>query len=272
MNLVSGARERGIDLGRALRNYRITARINQAVMARTLGVSQSQISRWESGRDRPRAHNEAAIRAMIWGREDPVLAGLIRYGRGAAGPLVLFDPALTIIAASPFLRGTGGPLALFGWLFDPQTNPEYPRLAARCAQLAARPQPTLGIRMEMPFSHEARPWACIGRLSFYPIGPDAYAIGELSFMRDDGLRVERMALHPITAGPGVAGSGDQTGAQNTLTARPEGSRAAIGPPRLSVGKRGLPGAYRRGLTSGGCSWSGCRNCSPTGCPPYCPGP
>lgn len=41
--------DQGIDIGMALRSFRIRSRINQAAIARTLGVSQSQVSRWEGG-------------------------------------------------------------------------------------------------------------------------------------------------------------------------------------------------------------------------------
>lgn len=151
-----------IDVGMALRDYRIRGRINQVAIARTLGVSQSQVSRWESGRDRPRAYNLDAILALIWGRADPFLAGLMHYVRGARAPLVLFDADFAIITASPFLRGPGAPLTLFGWLFDAQINPIIPGLKKRYAQLA-RSEPVLFL--EIPFSHEARPWACRGRLT-----------------------------------------------------------------------------------------------------------
>lgn len=199
--------ERGSDIGMALRGYRIRAGINQAVMARTLGVSQSQVSRWESGRDRPRARNAEAIKALVWGRSDPVLAGLIHYVRGAAAPLVLFDSDLRILAASRFLRGSGGPLALFGWLFDPAVNPEYRSLKAQLDAMARRS--AAGMAFEIPFSHEARPWACYGRLTFYRIEPELYALGELSFVRDEQLRVTVLGVRAQPAAP-VEPSPDRT--------------------------------------------------------------
>lgn len=179
------------DIGLALRRYRISSRINQDAVARTLGVSQSQISRWESGRDRPRADNADAIEALIWGRTQPELAGLIHYVRGAQAPLVLFDRTLAVVSASRFLRGHGQPLAWFGWLFDPQINPTLVGLARRFERLA-QTEPVL--ILQIPFSHEARPWACHGRLSVNRIGPELYSIGEMSFVRDERQEVTRIAL------------------------------------------------------------------------------
>lgn len=193
--------DQSIDIRMALRSYRIRTRINQEAMAKTLGVSQSQISRWESGRDRPRAHNLDAIEALIWGRTDPVLAGLIHYVRGAQAPLVLFDERLAVVAASPFLRGRGAPLSLFGWLFDPEINPTLDGMARRFS-LLARSEPVIAI--EIPFSHEARPWACHGRLTVNRIGPDLYAIGEMSFLRDERQKVTKIVLK-AAARPGREG-------------------------------------------------------------------
>ncbi len=193
------------DLGRALRTFRIRTRINQDAMAQTLGVSQSQISRWESGRDYPRAANADAIRALIWGRVDPALAGIIHYVRGARGPLVLFDENLKIAAASPFLRQRGGPLRLFGWLFDDQINPTLKTLGARFRKMAETDHV---MSLEIPFSHEARPWACCGRLTINRIGPDLYALGELSFTRDERQQINTIAL-TAAARPGATSGPDR---------------------------------------------------------------
>lgn len=193
------------DIGTALRLYRIRARINQDAIARSLGVSQSQVSRWESGRDRPRAHNIDAIKGLIWGRTDPVLAGIMHYVRGAQAPIVLFDGALGIVAASPFLRVRGGPLTLFGWLFDPDINPTLPGLARRFEMLA-RTAPVM--MLEIPYSHEARPWACHGRLTVNRIGPELYALGEMSFVRDDRQKVRSIGL-TAAARPGATSGPDR---------------------------------------------------------------
>src|SRR5690606_13892144 len=105
------------DIGLALRRYRISARLNQADIARSLGVSQSRVSRWESGRERPRAGNLELLAALVWGRNDPVLDALIHQARESMSPLVLVDARLEIIAASRFLRLAGGPLGQFGTVF-----------------------------------------------------------------------------------------------------------------------------------------------------------
>ncbi|MBN14505.1 MAG: hypothetical protein CMJ15_04690 [Pelagibacterium sp.] len=101
----------GADVGATLRGYRARFSIKQDALARALGVSQGQLSRWESGRERPGARNRDVIDALIHGRADPLLAGLIHYVRGARAPLALFDARLAIVAASPTLTGMGAPLA-----------------------------------------------------------------------------------------------------------------------------------------------------------------
>ncbi|MBI4045772.1 MAG: helix-turn-helix transcriptional regulator, partial [Devosia nanyangense] len=73
----------------ALRSYRIKARIKQQVIAQALGVAQSQISRWESGREIPRPHNIEAIRLLLWGDAATPLQSLIYFVRTSALPLVL---------------------------------------------------------------------------------------------------------------------------------------------------------------------------------------
>lgn len=127
-----------------------------------------------------------------------MLAGLIHYVRGTQAPLVLFDAGLTILAASPVLRGNGAPLALFGWLFDAEINPALAGMAERFATLA-QTEPV--IALVIPFSHEALPWACHGRLTVERIGPDLHAVGEMSFLRDEAQKVTRIALR-AAARPG----------------------------------------------------------------------
>ena len=89
----------GADVGATLRGYRARFSIKQDALARALDVSQGQLSRWESGRERPGARNRDVIDALIHGRADPLLAGLINYVRGARAPLALFDARLAIVAA-----------------------------------------------------------------------------------------------------------------------------------------------------------------------------
>lgn len=169
------------DIGMALRRYRISARLNQADIAQSLGVSQSRVSRWESGQERPRARNLEMLKALVWGRSDPVLDALIHQVRESMSPLVLVDARLDIIAASRFLRLTGGPLSQFGTVFDRRWNAAINDLAKRfraCAEQGA-----IAARIVLPFDHEDEPWVCSARLTFCPIGPRLYGMGEMSFAR-----------------------------------------------------------------------------------------
>ncbi|WP_158541579.1 helix-turn-helix domain-containing protein [Pelagibacterium lacus] len=210
------------DLGDALRRFRIRARINQEAIARTLGVSQGQISRWESGRDAPRAHNAEAIRALVWGRRDEQVEALLAYVEGAHGPLALFDARLDIVAASPFLRMRGGPLAQFGWLFDAAINPVLATMAQRFQRLA---RSEAVIALAIPFTHEDEPWACRGRLSVAAVASEPYAIGEMSFARDPRHAVTTITLEASGVVPA------RTGAENApnATARAGAMPTRTGP-------------------------------------------
>lgn len=184
----------GSDIGAALRAYRARFSIKQEALARAMGVSQGQVSRWESGRERPGARNLNAIDALIKGRTDPLLAGLIQYVRGSRGPLALFDAQLGVLAASPALSGIGAPLTRFGWLFDPAVNPALDQLQKRFVTLSKSGQ---ALALEIPFSHEARPWACYCRLIVGRVGSDIAAIGEMAFARDEAQTVRRISLLPV---------------------------------------------------------------------------
>lgn len=186
----------GSDIGAALRAYRVRFSIKQDALARAMGVSQGQVSRWESGRERPGARNLDAIDALIRGRTDPLLAGLIHYVRGASAPLALFDAQLSVIAASPALSGIGAPLTRFGWLFDPAINPALDGLQKRFVAMSKSGQ---ALALEIPFSHEAHPWACYCRLIVGRVGPDIAAIGETTFARDEAQTVSRISLLPVSS-------------------------------------------------------------------------
>lgn len=170
------------DIGLALRRYRIGARLNQADIAQSLGVSQSRVSRWESGREMPRARNLDMLRALVWGRSDPVLAALIHQVRESNLPLVLVDARLDLLAASRFLRLAGGPLSQFGPVFERRWNPEIARLAT--AFRACADKGATAARVVLPFVHDNRRWLCTARLTFCPIGPRLYGMGEMSFEKD----------------------------------------------------------------------------------------
>lgn len=170
------------DIGMALRTYRIKARINQAVLARSLGVSQSQISRWESGRDRPRAHNEEAIRALIWGRPDPHLASLAFFVRTAAAPLALFDDAHRSVAMSAALSGPDAPFSRLGWAFDPLDNPDFAPIFRDYRALLACPEgAVVGLEICVPFEHEGRAWIGRAHKTIYPIEGRGVCLAEIHF-------------------------------------------------------------------------------------------
>lgn len=69
------------------------------------------------------------LKALVWGRNDPVLDALVHQVRESMSPLVLVDARLDILAASRFLRLTGGPLSQFGTVFDRRWNKEIDQLA-----------------------------------------------------------------------------------------------------------------------------------------------
>jgi transcriptional regulator with XRE-family HTH domain len=170
------------DIGLALRRYRISANLNQAEIARSLGVSQSRVSRWESGREKPRARNLEMLKTLVWGRHDPLLDALVHQVRESMSPLVLVDGRLEIIAASRFLRLTGGPMSQFGAVLERRWNPGIGKLAQdfrACAQDGA-----IAARLVMPFSHDGEAWVCTARLTCCPIGPRLYGMGEMSFARN----------------------------------------------------------------------------------------
>lgn len=169
------------DIAMALRRYRIAARLNQAEIARSLGVSQSRISRWESGQELPRARTLELLRALIWGRDDPVLEALKHQVRASDLPLVLVDARLDLLATSRFLRLAGGPLSQFGTVFERRFNPEISRLAA--AFRAYADNGAVAARIVLPFAYKEQSWLCTARLTYCPIGPRLYGMGEMSFLR-----------------------------------------------------------------------------------------
>jgi hypothetical protein len=121
------------------------------------------------------------LKALVWGRNDPVLDALVHQVRESMSPLVLVDARLDILAASRFLRLTGGPLSQFGTVFDRRWNKEIDQLAKQfraCAEDGA-----IAARIVLPFSHEDAPWVCTARLTYCPIGPRLYGMGEMSFAK-----------------------------------------------------------------------------------------
>jgi transcriptional regulator with XRE-family HTH domain len=183
-----------------LRAWRIRSRLRQDAIAKCLGVAQSQISRWESGRELPRPHNIEAIRRLIRGPEiDPLLA-LKHFVIHSSQHLLLFDDQLAILARSLPFQASPNPLDRFGWVLDPERNPPFAPVQRRYLELLRDPGGVVGLTITLPFRHEGTRWTasigktihsiagirvCLCELSFGPAGPGAADI-----------RVEEVRLDP----------------------------------------------------------------------------
>lgn len=186
------------DLGLELRRFRIKARINQQIIAKTLGVSQSQVSRWESGRDAPRAHNADAIEALVWGRPDPQLAALTQFVEISEANLALFNHAHELIAASKPLLAPGGPMQMFGWVLDPHTNPAFAPVFRQYMGLLQNPDGIVGLELKVPFLHEAENWCAHARKTIYPLNGQGVCVTELSFVHDVKKEVTAPEIRRMT--------------------------------------------------------------------------
>ncbi|MEL7529037.1 MAG: helix-turn-helix transcriptional regulator [Pseudomonadota bacterium] len=90
-------------LGPSLRRWRVLNRVKQQALARDLGVSQSRISRWESGQAEPDAFERQKITTLLRARpetaSDRALLDLVTQ---AATPVHLVcDLTHRLLAASP---------------------------------------------------------------------------------------------------------------------------------------------------------------------------
>lgn len=182
----------------ALRSWRIRARINQAVLARTLGVSQSQISRWESGRDMPRAHNAEAIRALVFGRDETQLAALIHFVQTSLAPLALFDADHLLVAASAPLGQDGAPFAHWRWLFDVGAHAAYGPVLARYRDILARPGGVVGLRIRVPFLLDGEPWLAQAEMTICATGGTHASIAEITFRPESGTGIMRPELEALS--------------------------------------------------------------------------
>ena len=169
-----------------LRAWRIRSRLRQDAIAKCLGVAQSQVSRWESGRDLPRPHNVEAIRRLIRGPEvDPLLA-LRHFVVHSSQHLLLFDDQLDILARSLPFQVTPNPLDHFGWVLDPERNPAFAPVRRRYQELLSDPAGVVGLSVTLPFQNQGTRWVasvaktihsiagvrvCLCELSFSPAGP-----------------------------------------------------------------------------------------------------
>jgi transcriptional regulator with XRE-family HTH domain len=170
------------DIGRALRAYRIAQGLRQAALAETLGVAQSQISRWESGRDKPRAESLAALRLLIWGEEADPLTALRHFVSRSEQSLLLIDKDHVILARSRPLSTEPSPLARFGWVVDPAENPGFEPIYARYRSLLAQPQGVVGLEIELPFMDGGSPWLARIHKTIYRVAGTAVCLAELAFL------------------------------------------------------------------------------------------
>lgn len=192
---------RSSELCTALRNWRIRARLQQAEVARSLGVTQSQVSRWESGRDTPRPHNIEAIRRLIWGPEaDPLLA-LRHFVEQSHQNLLLLDAAQLVIACSRPLRQSPGPLDRFGWVTDPRKNPAYAPAHARFSELLARPSGVVSLKITIPFEQDGRAWCAIITKTIHTIAATRVCLVEPSFREATGLEGKEIRLEEVRLTP-----------------------------------------------------------------------
>ena len=183
-----------------LRAWRIRSRLRQDAIAKCLGVAQSQVSRWESGRDLPRPHNVQAIRRLIRGPElDPLLA-LRHFVLHSSQHLLLFDDQLDIVARSLPFQASPNPLEQFGWVLDPDRNPAFGPVRRRFRELLGDPGGVVGLAITLPFLNEGSRWVahigktihsiagirvCLCELSFGPAGTD-----------EADIRIEEIRLDP----------------------------------------------------------------------------
>ncbi|SFZ82955.1 Transcriptional regulator, contains XRE-family HTH domain [Devosia enhydra] len=191
------------DIGAALRAYRIGRGIRQAALAQSLGVAQSQVSRWESGREQPRAENLEAVRTLIWGEAGDPLAALRHFVSTSEQSLLLIDKDHRIIAKSRALAGDPSPLQQFGWVLDPAENPGFEPLYARYRAILADPCGIIGLEFELPFMLGGSPWLARVRKTIYRVAGVSVCLAELSFQpRPAGLsHTPRCVEHQLAAAP-----------------------------------------------------------------------
>lgn len=175
--------EHANDICKALRNWRIRARLQQAAIAQCLGVTQSQVSRWESGRDLPRPHNVEAIRRLIWGREAEPLQALKHFVENSFQNLLLIDADHAIIARSLPFHATPNPLDRFGWVLDPERNPSFAPAWRRFADILAQPDGVVGLSITLPFRQDGEDWSVTIRKTIYSVAGIRVCLAEPRFSR-----------------------------------------------------------------------------------------
>ncbi|CAN7384333.1 helix-turn-helix domain-containing protein [Devosia sp. LjRoot3] len=189
------------ELCTALRNWRIRARLQQDAVAKSLGVTQSQVSRWESGRDAPRPHNIEAIRRLICGPEADPLVALRYFVEESHQNLLLMDASHTIIACSRPLKLSSGPLDRFGWVIDPQKNPAFAPVHARFCELLARPAGVVSLKITIPFVENGRDWCAIITKTIHTVVGTRLCLVEPSFREATGLEGKEIRLEEVRLTP-----------------------------------------------------------------------
>lgn len=169
------------DLCLALRSWRIRARLQQSAIAHCLGVTQSQVSRWESGRDLPRPHNVDAIRRLIWGPDAEPMQALRLFVEQSSQLLLLIDGHHKIIARSRPLRQTPNAFDRFGWVLDPEANPAYAPAWRRVADILAQPNGVVGLTITLPFWHEGEAWTATLHQTIYSVAGLRVCLAEPRF-------------------------------------------------------------------------------------------
>jgi transcriptional regulator with XRE-family HTH domain len=169
------------DICIALRSWRIRTRLRQDAVARSLGVAQSQVSRWESGRDRPRPHNVEAIRRLIWGVAADPFTALRQFVTQSSPGLVLFDASQRVLARSRPFQVSPNPLDRHGWAIDPGRNPGYAALHRRYCDVMARPGGVVSMTVLVPFQDNGNPWSARIVQTIHATGDMTVALAELSF-------------------------------------------------------------------------------------------
>ena len=169
------------DICRALRDWRIHARLGQAEIAECLGVTQSQVSRWESGRDLPRPHNVDAIRRLIWGADADPLQALTHFVEQSSQHLLMIDMHHAIIARSRPLRGTPNPLERFEWVLDPERNPAFAPAWRRFVAILEQPSGAVGLTVTLPFTQDGEPWCATLAMVVYSVAGMRICLAEPRF-------------------------------------------------------------------------------------------
>ncbi|MCX2723347.1 helix-turn-helix domain-containing protein [Roseibium salinum] len=91
------------NLGPSLRRWRVLNRVKQQALARDLGVSQSKVSRWESGAAEPEGADRLRITQLLRARPETAAdRALLELVSNAAGPVHLVcDLTHRLLALSP---------------------------------------------------------------------------------------------------------------------------------------------------------------------------